>query len=432
MNNRRNFLTKALGLGSFFSLQSLSNQAIAEDIMDSIHSLHQLDSLQAIQNEELWKRVQAAYSVSKSFINLNNGGVSPQPTVVQEAEKKYIELTNEMPSNYIWRVSPQNRPVLRAKLAKIGGCAIEEIAMMQNTTEAINTVMLGLDWKEGDEIVLAKQDYSTVKVGWEMMALRKKVKLVWINLPSPIENVEDIVEAYISKFNKKTKFVNITQIINWTGQILPVEAISKICEKARTLGIFSLVDGAHSFAHIDFNIKDLNCDAYAASLHKWLCAPIGTGILYVRQEQISKLWSMFPSSAEQVDSIEKFEHKGTISAAREEAAHTAIEFHNHIGITLKEARLRYLKNYWATQFKDHERVQFFTSFDDKYSGAIALFDIKGADYKDFSFQLENKFRIHHTNSETEGAQGIRISPNIYTSVEDLDRLVEAMNWYLKK
>lgn len=432
MNNRRNFLTKTLGLGAFFSLQSLSNQAIAEDIMDSIHHLHQLDSLQAIQNEDLWKRVQAAYSVSKSFINLNNGGVSPQPTVVQEAEKRYIEQTNEMPSNYIWRVSPQNRPVLRAKLAKIGGCATEEIAMMQNTTEAINTVMLGLDWKEGDEIILTKQDYSTVKVGWEMMARRKKVKLVWVHLPSPIESVDAIVEAYVSKFNKKTKFVNITQIINWTGQILPVEAISAICEKARAQNIFSLVDGAHSFAHIDFKIKDLNCDAYAASLHKWLCAPIGTGILYVRQEQISKLWSMFPSAVEQEDSIEKFEHKGTISAAREEATHTAIEFHNHIGITLKEARLRYLKNYWATQFKDHERVQFYTSFDDKYSSAIALFDIRDGDYKDFSFQLENKFRIHHTNSETEGAQGIRISPNIYTSLEDLDRLVEAMNWYFKK
>lgn len=431
MKNRRIFLKKMLGIGGALSLQSISNQAIAEDLADAIFALHQLDTLQAVENEDLWKRVQAAFSVSKSFINLNNGGVSPQPTIVQEAEKKYLELTNEIPSNYIWRVMPQNRPVLKAKLAKIGGCATEELAMMQNTTEAINTILLGLDWNEGDEVVLSKQDYSTVKVGWEMLARRKKIKLVWVNLPSPIESIDEIVNTYVSSFNKKTKLVNITQIINWTGQILPVEAISKICEKARAQNIFSLIDGAHSFAHIDFKIKDLNCDAYAASLHKWLCAPIGTGILYVRQEQISKIWSMFPSPPEHEDKIEKFEHKGTISAAREEATHTAIEFHNQIGITLKEARLRYLKNYWTTQFKDHERIQFYTSFDDRFSGAIALFDIKNGDYKDFSSVLENKFRIHHTNSETEGAHGIRISPNIYTTLEDLDRLVEAMNFYLK-
>lgn len=414
------------------SFQALSQQAIAEDIVDSINNLHQLNIEDAVQNEELWKRVQAAFTISKSYLNLNNGGVSPHPISVQNAQQKYLELTNELPSNYIWRVLTPNRPILRQKLAEIGGCLSSEVAILQNTTEAINTIMLGIDWKEGDEVVLSQQDYSTVKIGWEQLALRKKIKLVWVHLPSPIENDEAIIEAYVSKFTKKTRLVHITHFINWTGQVFPVNTIAQIAEKARQKNIFSLVDGAHSFAQLQFRIEDLKCDAFATSLHKWLCAPIGMGMLYLKKDQIPTIWSMFPSPPEQKDEIEKFEHRGTISVAKEEATHTAIEFHNHIGIELKEARLRYLKNYWATQFNNHERIQFYTSFEDKYSGAIALFDIKDADYRYFSGQLEQKYRIHHTNSETEGAQGIRISPNIYTTTQDLDRLVEGLNNLLKK
>jgi selenocysteine lyase/cysteine desulfurase len=431
MNNRRSFFRKMLGMSTFFSLQALSQQAVAEDVVDSINTLHQLDLGQAVQNEDLWKRVQAAYSVSKSYINLNNGGVSPQPTIVQNSEKKYLEMINDLPSMYLSRVFPRNRSVLRAKLAKIGGCLPEEIAIMQNTTEAINTVVLGIDWKAGDEVVLSRQDYSTVKVGWEQLARRKKIKLVWVNLPSPIEDNDQIVEAYIAKFTQKTKFVNLTQIINWTGQILPVAAIARVCEKAREKNIFSHVDGAHSFAHINFKISELKCDAYSTSLHKWLSAPIGTGLLYVRKEQIPNIWSLFPSSEDQTNIIQKFEHKGTISLAREEATHTAIEFYNHIGIELKEARLRYLKNYWANQLKDNERIKFYTSFKDEYAGAIALFDINGGNYKLVSRALRDKYRIHHTNSVVEGAQGIRISPNVYTTIDDLDRLVEAVTFLVK-
>ncbi|BDS09649.1 aminotransferase class V-fold PLP-dependent enzyme [Aureispira anguillae] len=416
---------------TFCSLQGLSQQVFAEEITESIDQLHTMDLGEATKNEELWKRVQAAYTVSKGYINLNNGGVSPQPEIVQQAEKKYLGLINEMPSRYIGRVFPRNRSILRAKLAKLGGCQPEEVAMMYNTTEAINTVILGIDWKAGDEIVLSKHDYSTVKVGWEQLARRYQLKLVWVTLPAPIENQEEIIHRYISKFTSKTRLVHLTHIINWTGQIIPTAAIAKICTKARNQGIFSLVDGAHSLAHINFRIEDLNCDAYATSLHKWLCAPIGTGMLYLRRDQISKIWSMFPSDVKQTSSIEKFEHKGTISIAKEEAIHTAIEFHQHIGIELKEARLRFLKNYWAEQLREDERIQFYTSFDPQYAGAIALFDIKEGDSFKFSHRLEHNYRIHHTRSEVEGAKGVRISPNIYTSLDDLDHLVESIRTLLK-
>lgn len=421
-----------LGASTFFSLQGFSNQAIAEDVSDGIRQLHQADFATAVHSEDLWKRVQAAYTVSKSYLNLNNGGVSPQPKVVLDAEKKYLEQINEIPSLYLWRNFIHNRDILRQQLADLGGCNEEEIAIVQNTTEGLNNIMLGVDWEIGDEVILSKQDYSTAKVGWEQLARRKKIKLVWVDLPSPIEDDEAIVEAYCSKFTKRTKLIFLTQIINWTGQILPVDAMAKICTNAREKGVFSLVDGAHSFAHIDFKIPDLKCDAYATSLHKWLSAPLGMGLLYMRQSVIEKIWPMFPSPEEEINNIRKFEHRGTLSLAKDEATFTAIEFHNRIGIELKEARLRYLKNYWSNLLKDYDRVKFYTSFEDRYAGAIALFDIDGLDYSVLSKQLSTKFRIHQTISIVDGAQGVRISPNLYTLPNDLDRLVEAVIALMKR
>lgn len=431
MNNRRSFLKKIAGVGALGSFSMLSETLAAEELLESIDYLKSLSVEDAIHSEDFWKRIQMAYAVSKSYLNLNNGGVSPQPTLVLDAQKKCLEQINELPSYYLARELPRNRFILREKLAKLGGCLPQEVALMQNTTEAMNTVMLGVDWKAGDEVIVSKQDYSTVKLGWEQLAKRHQIKLVWVNLPSPIENDEAILETYWSKVTKKTKFINLTQITNWTGQIIPVSVIAKICTQAREKGIFTLVDGAHSLAHIDFKISDLKCDAYACSLHKWLSAPIGTGMLYVREDKIASVWSMYPCAVSQEAMIEKFEHKGTISLAREEATHTAIQFHQQIGIKLKEARLRYLKNYWAKKLQAYPNVHFYTSFKDKYAGGIALFGTTDRDIKLVSSKLEREYRIHHTRTSLEGVEGIRISPHIYTTLDDLDRFLEAMDVLLK-
>lgn len=431
MNNRRSFFKKMIGVGAFCSLSMLNETIAAEELIETVDYLRSLSVEDAVQSEDFWKHIQTAYAVSKSYLNLNNGGVAPQPTIVLNDQKKYLEQINNMPSYYLARELPKNRFILREKLAKLGGCLPQEVALMQNTTEAMNTVMLGIDWKAGDEVIVSKQDYSTVKLGWEQLAKRYKIKLVWVNLPAPIEEDEAILEIYLSKITKKTKFINLTQVVNWTGQIIPVSVIAKICTQAREKGIFTLVDGAHSLAHINFKITDLKCDAYASSLHKWLSAPIGTGMLYIRQDKIASVWPMYPHDPVQVSIIEKFEHKGTISLAREEATHTAIQFHQHIGIQLKEARLRYLKNYWAKELATRSNVHFYTSFKDKYAGGIALFGVTDRDINLVSLQLERKYRIHHTKTSLEGIEGIRISPNIYTTLDDLDRFLEVMNTLLK-
>lgn len=252
-----------------------------------------------------------------------------------------------------------------------------------------------------------------------------------MDLPSPIEDDEAIVQAYTGVITPRTKFMHITQMMNWTGQVFPVEVIARICTRAREKGVFTLVDGAHAFAHLDFKIRDLKCDAFATSLHKWLCAPLGTGALYIRKDRIRDIWSVYPSFPKEKDKMHKFEHAGTISLAKEEAVHTAIDFHNNLTTALKEMRLKYLKKYWTDQLKDNDRIQWYTSFNPRYSGALTLFEIKGMDYIDVSAILNKDYNIHHTTSKVSGAQGVRISPNIYTATNELDYLVEAINKILK-
>ncbi|MCP4441625.1 MAG: aminotransferase class V-fold PLP-dependent enzyme [Aureispira sp.] len=422
MQNRRKFLGSLIGIGSAMSLQGMAKEGLAQDIKDSILSLHQLNVEDAVKQEYLWKRVQRAYAKS-SILNLNNGGVSPQPFVVQEAEARYKEIINEAPSYYMWRVYAKEREGIRRALARLAGCLTDEIAITRNTTESINTVMLGLDWKKGDEVILTRQDYSTVKIGWEQLAKRKKVKLIWVDLPLPIEDEDEIVKLYTEQFSKRTKAINITQIINWTGQILPVSAIRKICDAAREKGIFTIVDGAHALAQINFRVSDLGCDAFASSLHKWLCAPFGTGILYIKKDRIKDVWPQYPSKDPEGDNIRKFEHLGTVPLSAILAISQAIHFHNDIGIELKESRLRYLKDYWCNALKD--KVQLHTSMKPEYACAIGLFSVEGVSTSKILEYL-TKNRIHATNSTVVDLKGVRISPNVYTTIAELDRMLDVV------
>jgi selenocysteine lyase/cysteine desulfurase len=431
MNDRRHFLKKILGSSMLLSMPAVPKFAFASPVESSFERGQYSDKQQFITDEERWSKLRSAYAVSSKMINLNNGGVSPQPKVVLEAEKKFLSIINELPSLQLLRLLPKNRVFLRQKLAKIAGCNADELAIMQNATQAIHTAVMGQDWVEGDEVVLSTQDYSTVKVGFEQLVRRKKIKLVWVQFPVPVEDDATIVEAYCSKFSKRTKMVFITHLTNWTGQIIPNEVIRSICLKAAAQNIFSLVDGAHAFAQINFKIKDLHCDAYATSLHKWLSAPIGMGFLFLRKDKIEQVWPLYPAEARNTSVMNKFENFGTISLAKEEATHYAIDFFYLMGIELKEARLRYLKNYWMLALSQEDGVQIHTSSKDRYACAIALFSVEGISFKKVSSLLEKKYKIHNTISVFDSTQGVRISPNIYTRKKDLDKFLCVMREILK-
>ena len=375
------------------------------------------------QDEDFWSWVKSEYTVSPNLLNLNNGGVCPQPKVVQDAHIRFYQYANEAPSYYMWRILDQGREALRSKLADLAGCSSEEIAINRNATEGLNTVIFGLNLKPGDEVVLTKQDYPNMLNAWRQREKRDGVKLVYLNLDLPSENEDALVQQYVKAFTPKTKVVHITHLVNWVGQILPVR---KIADEAHKRGIDVIADGAHTFALFDFKIPDLGADYYATSLHKWLGAPFGSGMLYIRQNKIRNVWALLSNTEPDGPDIRKFESLGTRSFASEMAIGTAVDFHNSIGTVRKFARAHYLKNYWAERVRELPGVKIHTSFKPEYAGAVALFSIDGMKPGEVESQLLGKYKIHTSPIDWENIHGVRVTPHVYHSPKDLDRLVAAI------
>lgn len=374
------------------------------------------------RDEDFWASVRLAYTVSPTLVNLNNGGVSPQPLVVQEALDRYTRLANEAPSYYMWRTLEANREPLRQELARLAGCSPEELAIVRNTTEALDIAIMGMDLKAGDEVVLTKQDYPNMVHAWKQREKREGIVLKWANFELPIENERDLVRGFLDQFTERTKVVHITHMINWVGQILPSR---KIAEEARKRGVRVLIDGAHSFAQVDYKIPDLGGDYFGTSLHKWLCAPFGTGLLYVKKERIRDLWALTPNHliGPESDDIRKFEGLGTRSIPHEMAIAHALDFHNAIGTARKEARLRFLKDYWTERAAKMPGVRIHTPIKPEFSCALALFSVDGWKPADVASQLESKHKIHVVAIDWENIHGVRVTPHVYTSKRDLDRLL---------
>ena len=423
MPSRRSFFHKTIGLASAATFASLSAKAIGEDVSDALHSLNELSPEEAFNDEDLWARMAQAYTVSPNILNLNNGGCSPQPKVVQDAVDRYYHLSNEAPTYYMWQILDKGREPLRRKLADLAGASGEEIAINRNTTEALGTFTWGIDMKRGDEIVMTRQDYPNMIHAWKQRELREGVKINWINLALPFDNDEVVMKAYIDATTPKTKIWHITHLITWTGQILPA---AKLCAEARKRGILTIVDAAHSFAMLDFKISDLNCDYFGASLHKWLCAPFGTGVMYIKKDLIDKTWPLFPNDKPQGGDIRKFEALGTRSFAPEQAIGQAIDFHNAIGARRKQERLHYLKTYWCNAVTKNPRVKLHISLKPEYSCALGTFSIDGLTPGDIGSKLFSEYQIHVTSIVWENVSAVRVSPNVYTSTKDLDRLIEAI------
>lgn len=423
MNNRRSFINK-IGL--------LSGAAVAVNIFQSAWG-RELDAAlkkaaavppsDLASDEDFWYYIQQSYTTAPNFINLNNGGVSPAPKTVQDAMKRYYDLSNEAPSYYMWRILDKGREPLRKRLASIAGCDTEEIALHRNASEALETVIMGLELKAGDEVVLSKQDYPNMIAAWKQREKREGIKLVWINLELPSEDDDYLVKQFTNAFTGNTKVVQVTHMINWIGQKLPVR---KIADAAKAKNIEVLVDGAHTFAQFDFTITGLNCDYFGTSLHKWLGAPIGTGMLYVRKEKIKNVWPLFGAGEKEDENIRKFEHLGTRPFFIEEAIDKAIDFYEMIGSKRKEERLLYLKNYWMEKVKDVPKVKLHTSMKAKYGCAIGLVSVEGKKPAELDTYLWDNYHIHAVPIEWENIKGVRVTPNVYTSLKNLDQLVEGI------
>lgn len=427
INSRRRFLQRAGVFSATAFLTSMTKPAWSRNLDQALSQSAGISPEELATDEDFWYYIQQSFTVSPSLINLNNGGVSPAPKTVQDAMKRYYDLSNEAPSYYMWRVLDQGREPLRKNLAKLAGCSTEEIAINRNSSEGLETVIFGLQLKAGDEVVAAKQDYPNMINAYKQREIRDGIKMVWINLELPSEDENYLVNQFVNAFTSKTKVVHITHIINWNGQILPVK---KIAQEAHKRGIEVVVDGAHSFAHFDFKVPDLDADYYAGSLHKWLYAPIGSGVLYVKKGKIKNIYPMFAVDNPLKDDIRKFEALGTRPFFIEQAIGKAIEFHEMIGAERKEKRLHYLKNYWMEKVKGLPGIKLNTSLHPKWGCAIGNVGVEGRKPGELDSFLMDKYKVHTVAIEWENIKGVRVTPNVYTTTKQLDVLVEGITAFV--
>lgn len=423
-STRRNFVKKLAVAGSTVSVNNLLGATQAANRAAASQRVQHLSPQEVAADEAYWNTIQQSYTASSSsIIILNNGGVSPSPLLVEQALERYNQLINQGPSYYMWRILDQGREPVREKLALLAGALPDEIAINRNATEALNTVIYGLDLTRGDEVIGALQDYPNIIQAYRQRAQREGIVYNQLNFKFPIEDDEQIVREYEKAITPKTKLIHVTHVINWVGQIMPVQ---KICQMARKRGVEVLVDGAHSFGLLDFKIPDLGCDYFGTSLHKFLSAPVGTGMLWIKKEKIPKIWPLLCNSQPKSGDIRKFETLGTRSFAIEQGIGEAVNFHNSIGTKRKEERVRYLKNYWATKALELPGVSLSTSLKSQFSCGICGVSIDGLTPAQVEGKLMAKYKINTSPTVWENISCVRVTPHVYTTLADLDKLVNSL------
>jgi selenocysteine lyase/cysteine desulfurase len=329
----------------------------------------------------------------------------------------------------MWQVLEPNIETVRRRLAGEFGCDPEELAITRNASEALQIAQLGIDLQPGDEVVTTNQDYGRMLDTWEQRVRRDRIKLSKISFPVPPRSHDELADRLLGAITPATRVLHFCHITNLTGQIFPVK---RICDEARRRGVKTIVDGAHAFAHFPYKSSDLGCDFYGTSLHKWLLAPIGTGFLYVRRELIPALWPLTPAAATKNADIPKFEEIGTHPAANHNAIAEALAFHDGIGIERKAARLRYLRDRWATRLAANPKVRILTNLDPAHSCAIGTVQIAGIPTQKVVERLWARWRIIATPIAHPEYEGARITPNVYTTLEEIDTFAGAMEEMARK
>jgi len=431
MLNRRDFLgaitlPPALATAGLKLSPPYLNRTGAE-IVDDLARYRGTASVIA-RDEDFWVEVARAFTVDRTVVNLNNGGVSPSPAWVQDAMKRHLDFSNLAPSYTMWEILEPQRESVRKRMAREWGVDPEEVAFTRNASESLQTCQFGYDLEPGDEILTSTQDYGRMITTFKQRERREGVVLKQIELPVPAEDVAEVVRRFEEGITDRTRLILMCHMINLTGQILPVK---EVVAMARARGIPVIVDGAHALAHFQFTLPELECDNYSTSLHKWLFAPHGTGLLWVRRDQIADLWPLMAAPERMDDDIRKFEEIGTHPAANYLAIAEALTFHQGIGADRKEERLIYLRNYWAERLLEHDRVRLHTSLKEGFACGIATVEVEGIATSELRDWLWGEHRILTVAINHAQFTGLRVSPSVYSTLEEIDRFSEAMEQVIR-
>lgn len=410
--NKRTFV-RTLGSASLGLL-------VAPDLLDRLAAL---TPGELAQDEAFWAALRGRYRLTPDYINLENGYYSMQAEPVLEAFIGHVRRVNYEASRYMRTVRVEDKNRVRDRLAGLAGCAPEELVITRNTTESLDTVISGYDWKPGDEAVMAAQDYGAMLDQFRLMARRHGMVNRVVSLPMDPRSDDEVVQLYAGAITPRTRLLMVCHMVNITGHVLPVR---KIADMAHARGVDVLVDGAHAFAQMDFRVPDLGCDYYGASLHKWLGAPIGAGILYVRREKVASIWPLYGEEAAPLDSIGKLNHTGTHPCHTDLAIGDAIDFHQSIGVARKEARLRWLQQYWTTKVRGRPRIVLNTPSDPARTCAIANVGVEGMEPRALAQALFDRYRVWTVAINNAGVRGVRVTPQLFTTTAELDVLVRAL------
>jgi selenocysteine lyase/cysteine desulfurase len=379
-------------------------------------------------DEDFWVEVARAFTVDRSMVNFNNGGVSPAPTFVQEALKRYLDFSNQAPAYTMWQILEPQRETVRQRMARQWDVDPEEVAITRNASESLQTLQFGIDLEPGDELLTSTQDYGRMITTFRQRERREGLVLKQIRLPIPAEDPAEVVRRFEAGITPRTRVILMSHMINITGQILPVKDVVAMADRH---GIPVIVDGAHALAHFDFKISELDCENYSSSLHKWLFAPIGAGFLWVKKERIPETWPLMAAAEGRTDDIRKFEEIGTHPEGNFLAVAEALTFHQGLGPARKEERLVYLRNRWAERLLEHDRVKLHTSLKPGFAAAIATVQIEGMDSGELNSWLWNRHRIFTVAIRHAEFEGIRVSPSVYSTLEEVDRFSEAMEYAIR-
>jgi isopenicillin-N epimerase len=425
MWSRRSFLRLAGGAaGAAFTMPSYG----IEEIEAATAAVAERTPEEVAADETYWREIQFAFTLDRTLINLNNGNQCPAPTVVHEACKRYLDWANQAPVYHRGMIE-RNIETARRRLAEEFGADAEEIAITRNASESLQVAQNGLDLKPGDEIVTTEQDYGRMLTTWDQRARRDKIKVTRLDFPCPTTQ-DDLFKRFEAAITPQTKVLHFCHITNQSGQLFPVRELSLM---ARRRGITTIVDGAHAMGHFPFKLRDLEMDFYGVSLHKWLLAPVGTGLLYVRKDRIASTWPLQAAPERRDNDVRKFEEIGTAPAGPKAAINEAVAFQQAVGLERKAARLRYLTLRWANELRKNPRVRLHSSLEPGQTWGLAVVSIDGVDSSKLVTHLWDKHRIVITAVGHENVKdpklsyrGLRVTPNIYTPLQEIDTFVQAM------
>ena len=414
--NKREFLKNA-------SLAAVGLPFIRTSFSTSLNTLKHLSPNQIATEENFWLQVRKDYSLKPDYINLESGyyNIIPNPTLNHMID--HARMVNYEGSYYMRTVQWDQKNAMAAKLAKVVGTSAKNLIITRNTTESLDMVIKGMNWKKGDEAVYAKQDYGAMKMMFEQVSRRYGTKNIIVSVPNHPTSDEEIIRMYQNAITSKTKLLMVCHMVNITGQILPIK---KICQMAHKKGVQVMVDGAHCVGHFQFKIDDLECDYYGSSLHKWLAVPLGTGMLYVRDKHIDNLWPVYAEHHREPGDIARLNHTGTHPVYHDLSIENAIEYYAMLGAERKEARLRYLQEYWSSRVRTHPNIIVNTPKESFRACGIANVGLKNLKPHELAKQLMDRYQIFTVAIDYANVQGCRISPNVFTTTQELDVFVKAL------